>query len=85
VTADGYCETCGKKVPAGDDHTEIDLGIVAGVTDRGLRHHRNEDAMEPFLIRARPTARRLTALTLSRALPCRCTQATRSASAPGLL
>jgi serine/threonine protein phosphatase PrpC len=45
VTADGYCETCGRKVPAGDDHAEIDLGIVAGVTDRGLRHHRNEDAM----------------------------------------
>ena len=45
MTADGYCETCGRKVPAGDDHAEIDLGIVAGVTDRGLRHHRNEDAM----------------------------------------
>jgi serine/threonine protein phosphatase PrpC len=45
VTADGYCETCGRKVPAGDDHAEIDLGLVAGVTDRGLRHHRNEDAM----------------------------------------
>jgi len=45
VTADGYCETCGRKVPAGDDHAEIDLGIVAGVTDRGQRHHRNEDAM----------------------------------------
>jgi serine/threonine protein phosphatase PrpC len=27
------------------DHTETDLGLVAGVTDRGLRHHRNEDAM----------------------------------------
>jgi len=32
-------------VPSGDDHAEIDLGLVAGVTDRGLRHHRNEDAM----------------------------------------
>src|SRR5258708_16641284 len=45
VTAEGYCETCGRKVPAGDDHAEIDLGLVAGVTDRGLRHYRNEDAM----------------------------------------
>jgi serine/threonine protein phosphatase PrpC len=45
VTPEGYCETCGRKVPAGDDHAEIDLGLVAGVTDRGLRHHRNEDAM----------------------------------------
>jgi serine/threonine protein phosphatase PrpC len=30
---------------AGRDHQEVDLGLVAGVTDRGLRHHRNEDAM----------------------------------------
>ena len=27
------------------DHDEVDLGTAAGVTDRGLRHHRNEDAM----------------------------------------
>lgn len=26
------------------DHVEIDVGIAAGVSDRGLRHHRNEDA-----------------------------------------
>ena len=45
VTADGYCESCGRKVPAGRDHVELDLGMVAGVTDRGLRHPRNEDAM----------------------------------------
>jgi serine/threonine protein phosphatase PrpC len=45
VTPEGYCETCGRRVPAGDDHAEIYLGLVAGVTDRGLRHHRNEDAM----------------------------------------
>jgi serine/threonine protein phosphatase PrpC len=45
VTADGYCESCGRKLPAGRDHIEFDLGPLAGVTDRGLRHHRNEDAM----------------------------------------
>jgi serine/threonine protein phosphatase PrpC len=45
VTADGYCASCGRKVPAGRDHIELDLGPVAGVTDRGLRHTRNEDAM----------------------------------------
>lgn len=45
ISADGYCESCGRKVRSGRDHQEIDLGIVAGVTDRGLRHHRNEDAM----------------------------------------
>jgi serine/threonine protein phosphatase PrpC len=45
ITADGYCEACGHKLPSSRDHTEIDLGLLAGVTDRGLRHHRNEDAM----------------------------------------
>ena len=30
---------------AGRDHQELDLGLLAGVTDRGLRHQRNEDAM----------------------------------------
>jgi serine/threonine protein phosphatase PrpC len=45
ITPDGYCESCGRKLPSGRDHAEIDLGTLAGVTDRGLRHHRNEDAM----------------------------------------
>jgi serine/threonine protein phosphatase PrpC len=45
ITADGYCETCGRKVPTGRDHIELDLGLLAGVTDRGRRHPRNEDAM----------------------------------------
>jgi serine/threonine protein phosphatase PrpC len=30
---------------SGRDHQEVDLGLLAGVTDRGLRHRRNEDAM----------------------------------------
>jgi serine/threonine protein phosphatase PrpC len=45
VSPEGYCESCGRKAPAGRDHSELDLGLLAGVTDRGLRHHRNEDAM----------------------------------------
>jgi serine/threonine protein phosphatase PrpC len=45
ISAEGYCESCGHKVPSSRDHTEIDLGVLAGVTDRGLRHRRNEDAM----------------------------------------
>ena len=45
MTADGYCEQCGHKAPTGRDHVEIDLGSLAGITDRGRRHHRNEDAM----------------------------------------
>ena len=45
LTADGYCESCGRKQPAARDHIELDLGLLAGVTDKGLRHSRNEDAM----------------------------------------
>jgi serine/threonine protein phosphatase PrpC len=45
ITPEGYCESCGRKVPSGRDHSELDLGPAAGVTDRGLRHARNEDAM----------------------------------------
>ena len=42
--ADGYCGSCGLKQPAPRDHIEqTGLGIAA-VTDRGKRHHRNEDA-----------------------------------------
>jgi serine/threonine protein phosphatase PrpC len=32
-------------VPPMPDHAEVDLGTAAGVSDRGLRHSRNEDAM----------------------------------------
>jgi serine/threonine protein phosphatase PrpC len=32
-------------VPTGRDHVELDLGLLAGVTDKGLRRARNEDAM----------------------------------------
>jgi serine/threonine protein phosphatase PrpC len=45
MPADGFCEQCGHKAPSGRDHVEIDLGALAGVTDRGRRHGRNEDAM----------------------------------------
>lgn len=45
ITADGYCEQCGRKAASDRDHVEINLGALAGVTDRGRRHFRNEDAM----------------------------------------
>jgi serine/threonine protein phosphatase PrpC len=44
IDADGYCEVCGHMQPGPRDHVELDLGWAAGVTDRGLRHPRNEDA-----------------------------------------
>lgn len=40
----GYCSNCGQKQPARRDHLELEEGSVAAVTDRGKRHHRNEDA-----------------------------------------
>jgi serine/threonine protein phosphatase PrpC len=42
---DGYCDQCGLRQPDGTDHTEVEAGGSAGVSDRGLRHSRNEDAM----------------------------------------
>jgi serine/threonine protein phosphatase PrpC len=45
IGTDGYCGQCGLRQPDPRDHQEIDLGIAAGVTDRGKHHHRNEDAM----------------------------------------
>ncbi|QXJ26881.1 protein phosphatase 2C domain-containing protein [Actinomadura graeca] len=60
IDGDGYCETCGLRQPAGRDHVEIELPApatapgsangrrrvaAAGVSDRGLRYPRNEDAI----------------------------------------
>ena len=45
IGADGYCETCGMKAPTERDHyTEQPAQWVAACCDRGVRHHRNEDA-----------------------------------------
>ena len=46
VGDDGYCGNCGLLAARPRDHVEADAGTVAAaVTDRGRRHHRNEDAM----------------------------------------
>lgn len=42
--ADGYCGRCGTRLPRPSDHVEVEVGGVVLVTDKGLRHHRNEDA-----------------------------------------
>ncbi|WP_374119052.1 PP2C family protein-serine/threonine phosphatase [Streptomyces odontomachi] len=44
VERDDYCGHCGKAQPRERDHMEQELDAVAAVSDRGLRHHRNEDA-----------------------------------------
>jgi serine/threonine protein phosphatase PrpC len=40
-----YCPGCGLRRRDGTDRVEIDLGALAGVSDRGHVHVRNEDAM----------------------------------------
>ena len=46
IAEDGYCQTCGTPATRPRDHfREQPAPWVAGVCDRGLRHHRNEDAM----------------------------------------
>lgn len=43
---DQFCERCGLAVVVSPrDRVEVDLGVAAGVSDRGCLHHRNEDAL----------------------------------------
>ena len=45
VGADGYCTHCGMLAVRPRDHVELQVDGGAAVTDRGQRHHRNEDAV----------------------------------------
>ena len=49
LAGDTFCEACGAAIAADRDaarhHAEIDAGTAAGVTDRGLVHRRNDDAV----------------------------------------
>ncbi|QTE31412.1 protein phosphatase 2C domain-containing protein [Pengzhenrongella sicca] len=46
VDPDGYCSLCGAKAPVPRDHlVEQPQPWVGAVSDRGVRHRRNEDAM----------------------------------------
>jgi serine/threonine protein phosphatase PrpC len=46
VSSDGYCDTCGARAPKLRDHfSEHPAPWVAAVSDRGIRHTRNEDAV----------------------------------------
>jgi serine/threonine protein phosphatase PrpC len=45
VGEDGYCTSCGTKAPSPRDHyVEQPASWVAACCDRGVRHHKNEDA-----------------------------------------
>ncbi|KJY42315.1 hypothetical protein VR41_08330 [Streptomyces sp. NRRL B-1568] len=52
IDKDGYCEHCGHAQPRERDHMEHESAGVAAVSDRGLRHHRNEDAFAASTIEA---------------------------------
>ncbi|GAA2058974.1 hypothetical protein GCM10009839_81340 [Catenulispora yoronensis] len=45
IDDEGYCIDCGDLQPRRRDRMEVDLTVVAGISDRGRRHHRNEDSM----------------------------------------
>jgi serine/threonine protein phosphatase PrpC len=49
LAGDTFCEACGAEISAARDaarhHAEIDRGTAAGITDRGLVHRRNDDAV----------------------------------------
>ena len=42
---EGYCVNCGDLQPQVRDRMDVDLDVVVGISDKGLRHHRNEDSM----------------------------------------
>jgi len=42
---DRFCEECGTRRPDARDRVEIVLPALAGISDRGLRHRHNEDAL----------------------------------------
>ncbi|MFE7799685.1 PP2C family protein-serine/threonine phosphatase [Nocardia sp. NPDC057440] len=50
--ADGYCRDCGQLRPE-PDRCEADLGAVCVVTDRGIAHARNEDAVAAAVVAGR--------------------------------
>ena len=55
IADDGYCESCGEKAVSERDHwSELPSELVGGVSDRGRRKARNEDAMA--LATSGPTA-----------------------------
>jgi serine/threonine protein phosphatase PrpC len=45
LSAEGYCEHCGRRRGVGQDHVELALGALAAVTDKGQRKRHNEDAV----------------------------------------
>jgi serine/threonine protein phosphatase PrpC len=45
IASDGYCMACGRKQPGERDHQFFEIASAVAVSDRGRRHHHNEDAV----------------------------------------
>ncbi|WP_211367175.1 PP2C family serine/threonine-protein phosphatase [Pseudonocardia kunmingensis] len=56
ASEDEYCQGCGLRRRDGTERVELDLEVLAGVSDRGLVHARNEDAVAVGRLRDGPTA-----------------------------
>ena len=56
IDDDGYCSVCGARPRSSADRIELDLVIVAAVSDRGRVHRRNEDAFHLKLAGERAVA-----------------------------
>jgi len=57
IDADGYCALCGSRAPSARDHIESSPAPwIAGVSDIGLVHSRNEDALALWADDAAPRA-----------------------------
>jgi serine/threonine protein phosphatase PrpC len=57
IDAEGYCANCGFRNPTAADYLEITITpTLAGVSDRGLKHHCNEDFLALNYISSTDTA-----------------------------
>lgn len=49
---EGYCHSCGYRQPRERDHLVVGDGPMVAISDRGRRHHHNEDAVALGLVRS---------------------------------
>ena len=84
IDEDGFCKACGfrREAPTRDHFEHVVSPRFAGITDRGLRHHRNEDffvidwwAMLTSLLCATGSPARARLRELRKRLPTRCSSA----------
>lgn len=54
VAPEGYCLSCGARQPDERDHLVVADGAVVAVSDRGRRHHDNEDSVAVGVVEPMP-------------------------------